>query len=107
MPRTPKILLTDLAVQDLQEIKDYIARDNRSAARRVVREMKAAMHRLAEMPGTGHARSDLTDEDVLFWPIYSYLIVYRPETKPLEIVTVISGHRDVGALLERRLPPPE
>jgi hypothetical protein len=36
---------------------------------------------------------------LLFWPVRDYLIVYRPERKPIEIVTVVRGSRDVRALL--------
>ncbi len=35
---------------------------------------------LATTPGAGHRREDLTDEVVKFFPVYSYLVVYRPET---------------------------
>lgn len=58
---------------------------------------------LAGRPRGGHWRKDLTDQQVKFFPIYSYLIVYRPETKPLQIVAVIQGHRDVEQLLSDRL----
>jgi antitoxin ParD1/3/4/toxin ParE1/3/4 len=57
------------------------------------------MRRLAEAPGLGHLRDDLTDEPLRFWAVYSYLIVYRPETDPLEIVRVLHGARDVRAVL--------
>jgi hypothetical protein len=40
---------------------------------------------LAGRPGGGHWRKDLTDEPVKFFPVYSYLIVYRPETIPLQL----------------------
>jgi antitoxin ParD1/3/4/toxin ParE1/3/4 len=54
-------------------------------------------------PGIGHRRSDLTSADVRFFPVYSYLIVYRPTTKPLPIVAVLHGARDVLALLKKRV----
>ena len=57
------------------------------------------MQRLAENPGIGHVRSDLTDEDVRFWPVFKYLVIYRPETAPLEIVRVLHGRRDVERIL--------
>lgn len=47
----------------------------------------------------GHRREDLTLRAVLFWPVHSFLIVYRPDTRPLEIVRVVSGWRDVSRLL--------
>jgi len=39
---------------------------------------------------------------VKFFPVYSYLIVYRPETKPLQVVSILHGRRDVGKVLEER-----
>ena len=38
------------------------------------------------------ARRDLTAADVRFLSVYSYLIVYRPETKPLQIVAILHAH---------------
>ena len=34
-----------------------------------------------------------------FWPVYSYLIVYNPETKPVQIIRVLHGMRDVEEIL--------
>jgi plasmid stabilization system protein ParE len=60
---------------------------------------------LAGRPGGGHWRRDLTDEPVKFFPIYSYLIVYRPETSPLQMVAILHGRRDAEELLRNRLGP--
>ncbi len=57
---------------------------------------------LSENPGAGHWRKNLTDEAVKFFPVYSYLIVYRPETKPLQIVAIFHGRRDVERILKGR-----
>jgi plasmid stabilization system protein ParE len=52
----------------------------------------------------GHRREDLTAYLVLFWPVGSYLIVYRAdEHRPIEIVAVTQGSRDIPAFLCRRL----
>lgn len=58
---------------------------------------------LAGVPGSGHWRKDLTDEPVKFLSVYSYLIVYRPETTPLQVVAILPGRRDVEQLLKQRL----
>jgi plasmid stabilization system protein ParE len=47
---------------------------------------------LAGSTGAGHQRKDLTNEDVKFFPVYSYLIVYRTETKPPQVVSILHGH---------------
>lgn len=55
---------------------------------------------LAENPGIGHTREDLTDRPVKFWSVFSYLVIYNPASDPLEIISVVHGGRDVGQLLE-------
>ena len=58
---------------------------------------------LARTPGGGHLRKDLTDEPVKFFSVYSYLIVYRPESSPLQVVAILHGRREVEQLLRDRL----
>ena len=94
-----RFVLSPEARDDLREIRGFIARDSANAARRVLSELRAAMSRLAEMPEMGHFRADLADEPLRFWPVHSYLIIYRPDRKPLEVVRVLSGYRDIAELL--------
>lgn len=98
-----RFILSPEARTDLEEIVDYIAEDNLEAAEMVLRELKAAMGRLAEMPLLGHLRQDLTADALRFWQVYSFLIVYRAEKKPLEIVRVLHASRDVRRLLGMEL----
>lgn len=58
---------------------------------------------LGENPGAGHWRRNLTEQPVKFFPVYSYLIVYRPDTKPLQVVSILHGRRDVEQILRGRL----
>jgi plasmid stabilization system protein ParE len=55
------------------------------------------------MPGMGHFREDLLDKRHRFWSVYSYIIVYRWETKPLQILAIVHGARDLEAFLARRV----
>jgi antitoxin ParD1/3/4 len=91
--------LTAAARADLSEIADYIREDNPDAAKRVVKSLQEAMGRLARVPGMGHLREDLTRRPFRFWPVYSYLIVYRSETQPLQILRILHSARDVKSLL--------
>jgi antitoxin ParD1/3/4/toxin ParE1/3/4 len=58
---------------------------------------------LADFPQGGHWRRDLTAAEVRFLAVYSYLIVYRPETTPLQIVAILHAHRDVAKILPKRV----
>ena len=85
---------------DLLELWEFIARDNVDAADRVEQEIRQAVNLLTQNPELGYHRSDLTSKPVRFWPVYSYLIIYNPATRPLEIVRILSGYRDLAAMLK-------
>ena len=92
--------LTELAKADLEEIWDYVAeRDSFDAADHVISTIETACQKLAKTPGIGHVREDLADREFRFWPVWSYLVIYLPETKPLEIIRVWHGYRGIPNLL--------
>jgi toxin ParE1/3/4 len=97
----PRYILTDHAKADLREIISFIRRDSRQAAKQSRAEFNEVMRKLAEFPLMGHTREDAEDDSLRFWTVYSYLIVYRPGVKPLRILRVIHGARDVGGALRR------
>ena len=95
-----RYVLTPAARDDLLEIADYIAADDPTAASRVLRRVRKACRLLGRMPGAGHLREDVADASVRFWPVGSLLIVYRAATRNVEVLRVLSGARNVGAVLE-------
>jgi antitoxin ParD1/3/4/toxin ParE1/3/4 len=91
------------AGRDLVEIWRYVKKESgQEAADRVESVIRSKFAYLAELPGAGHWRRDLTSAEVRFFSVYSYLIVYRPESRPLEIVSILHGSRDVAAILSER-----
>lgn len=94
-----RFVLTPSAKRDVNDIWDYIADDNIDAADRVLDALYSAMVKLAKTPGIGHWREELADKRHRFLLVYSYLIVYRDETKPLQIVRVLHAARDVQNIL--------
>jgi plasmid stabilization system protein ParE len=95
-------VLSPEALQDLQDVWDFIASDNVPAADKLENEFFEAFEKLAEHPGMGHTRSDLTKRDVRFWPVGSYVIVYRSIPTALQIVAVLHGTRDVAEVIRKR-----
>jgi plasmid stabilization system protein ParE len=92
-------VLAPAAVDDLDEIWLHIASDSVDAAERVLDELEAACVLLASRPHAGHLREDLADASVRFWSVRSYLIVYRPDRVPIEIVRFWHGARGTPNLL--------
>ncbi len=97
-------LLARAAESDLDSIWEYIARDSMDAADRWIAKLFEAFEVLAANPAMGHKREDLTSLPVLFWPLGSYLILYRRQPERIEIVAVTQGARDIPSFLEHRKP---
>jgi toxin ParE1/3/4 len=99
-----RYILARAAQEDLVAIRDYyLSEAGHRVARQMLVEFTTAFQAIARTPGIGHLRQDLAGElPVLFWPMRDYLIVYRAATKPLEIVTIVRGSRDVAVILRRR-----
>jgi len=87
------------AFQDLEEIFEYIAKDNLPAAHRVWADIEAALAMLAKRPLLGHRRTDWTSDPVRFWAVRSFVTIYRPDSKPLQVVRIIHGARDVPRVI--------
>jgi len=97
---------TPQAAEDLDAIWWFIAEDSREAADRVEMEVVATCRRLAKRPLMGNRRQDITHLPVRFWTVTrfpNYVVVYRPETIPLQVVAVLHGKRDLKQVLEKRL----
>ncbi len=99
-------MLSPDALQDLQEVWDFVAIDNANAADQLEDEFFNAFEKLARQPGMGHTRSDVTGRDVRFWPAGSYLIVYREGPPALQILAILHGARDVPEVMRRGEYPP-
>jgi toxin ParE1/3/4 len=99
-----RYVLSPEAVLDMVQIWRYINKQSSAAvADRIEAVIRKRIVFLARTPGAGHWNKNLTDEAVKFFPVYSYLIVYRPETKPLQVVSILHGHRNVEQILKGRL----
>ena len=101
---TGRYVLAPEAAFDLFQIWLYIKnRGSIETAYRVESVVREKLVFLTGSPNAGHWRKNLTDERVKFFPVYSYLIVYRPDTKPLQIVAILHGRRDTEQILKERV----
>jgi plasmid stabilization system protein ParE len=94
--------LTPQAVEDLFEIWSYIARDSVEAAKRLEAAVYKACGFLAEGPLRGRTREDVTKLPLRFWTVQAfpnYIIVYDPQSDPLQIIRILHGSRDIQAIL--------
>jgi plasmid stabilization system protein ParE len=84
---------------DLDDIWEFIAADQIDAADRWIMPLKP----LRARPASATSARTLLPYPVLFWTVGAYLIIYRAERRPVEIVAVTQGSRNIPAFLRRRL----
>jgi plasmid stabilization system protein ParE len=68
-------------------------------------EILATCRRLARHPRMGTKRQDIMTLPVRFWTVTkfpNYVIVYRPETIPLQVVAILHGKCNLKEVLEGR-----
>jgi plasmid stabilization system protein ParE len=97
----PYVVAPD-AESDLQIWRYLLGEAGLAVANRIQGELVGAFEDLADVPGRGHRRPDLTHRDVLFFSVYQYMIVYR-QGAVVEIVAVLHGKRNVKRLLKTRM----
>lgn len=97
--------LSPEAQADLVEIKLHLVRvGGARLARRVLGGIRQKLQLLADNPGLGHSRQDLTDENVKFLAVFAYLIVYDPLIHPIGIARILHGSRDLETTFRSRPP---
>jgi plasmid stabilization system protein ParE len=90
-----RFVLSPAATADVEQIESFLDEHAPHATDAVLDALRDAMRRIAATPGLGHLREDLTDEPLRFFPVWSYLVIYRL-TDPVEVVRVVHGARDVA-----------
>lgn len=91
--------LTGIAEDELGDILEQIAdRDGPTRALHVHGRFVKAFELLAFQPGSGTTRPKLTGEQVRWWPVFKWLVIYDPETSPLLILRVLYGGRELGKI---------
>lgn len=80
--------------EDMIEIWLYIAKDNPTAADRVLDDMEQCFVMLADNPQMGRYRPDIAPE-LRYFISGKYLILYRTVNDGVQIVRIIHGARDL------------
>lgn len=92
-----RIVLTELAEDDLIDIWVHIAPDNEAAADRVVDEIHEVTYKLLRFPLMGRNADNLRPGARAF--VHgSYLIVYRPMEYGIAVLRVVHGAQELELL---------
>ena len=97
---TTSVKWTTLALQDLEDIQDYIAERNPPAAFELAEQIRGQIHeRLADYPLSGRAgRVDGTRELVVSGT--AYVVAYRVQNEGVEILAIKHGAQEWPKVFE-------
>jgi toxin ParE1/3/4 len=96
-----RVKWTEAALDDLDNIAAYIARDSRFYASVIVREIRDAARSISFMPLRGRMVPELGDERVREILVRQYRLVYRLAEDGIFLVGIIHGARDLGTVFRR------
>lgn len=102
-----KVVLTDSAVRDLEELDAYITQhDSLERADYVLNKIELAINSLSDQPERGAYPQEFSSlgireyREIFFKP---YRIIYRIVSRTVYIYLIVDGRRDMQSLLNRRL----
>ena len=88
-----RVIWAPQAIQDVEAIRAYVARDSARYADLVVERIIAAVGRLENNPRSGRIVPEVGDESVREVIHGNYRVVYRLRHEVVEIATVFHGAR--------------
>ncbi len=83
-----KIIWTELAVENLEEFADYIARDNPSVAHKWIIKIQKSVNKLKNFAEAGRKVPEIKRGDIREIIEGNYRIIYRVESVGISILTV-------------------
>ncbi len=94
-----RIIWTDPALKNLDEIAEYIALENPGAAQRLVRRVFTRVERLALFPESGRIPPELAESRYREIIIGPCRVFYRYEQDKVYLVYVMRGERELRKYL--------
>jgi addiction module RelE/StbE family toxin len=81
------------AIEDVDQIASYIAKDSVAYAAAVVRKILDTTRNLSNFPLSGRIVPELGDPAIREKLVYSYRVIYQVEAETITITAVIHGKR--------------
>ena len=89
------VIWAQQAVVDLRSIHDFIARDSRYYAKKVIHDIREIVDELNGLPKMGRIVPELNEEDVRELFLYSYRIIYEIKDEVIFVLAVVHQRRNL------------
>jgi addiction module RelE/StbE family toxin len=94
-----KLIWSPQAIEDIEAIAEYIARDSTIYAESTVERIFQAPERLMQFPKLGRVVPEKKDESIREVFVFQYRIIYEILASEIHILTVVHGKRIIEDLL--------
>ena len=94
-----EIIWSPQALEDIEAIAEYIARDSTTYAESTVEGIFQAPHGLRKFPRLGRVVPEKNHEDVRELFVFQYRVIYEIHTSEIHVLTVVHGKRIIEDLL--------
>jgi toxin ParE1/3/4 len=88
-----RVIWSETALEDVDAIAAYIARDSAHYAAAVVRRILTSTRQLGEHPWSGRVVPELEDPSIREILVYSYRVVYRVQDQVVTVSAVVHARR--------------
>ncbi|HEV2146237.1 MAG TPA: type II toxin-antitoxin system RelE/ParE family toxin [Longimicrobiaceae bacterium] len=88
-----RVVWSPAALEDVEAIAEYIARDSAQYAAAVVRKFRDTARSLREFPRSGRSVPEFEDESIREKLVYSYRLIYRIEAGLVTIAAVVHARQ--------------
>ena len=94
-----KLIWSPQAIEDIEAIAEYIARDSASYAESTVERIFQAPEKLMQFPKLGRVVPEKNDESVREIFVFQYRIIYEIVASEIHVLTVVHGKRILEDLI--------
>jgi addiction module RelE/StbE family toxin len=94
-----KLIWSPQAIEDIQAIAEYIARDSTVYAETTVEQIFQAPERLMQFPKLGRVVPEKNDESIREIFVFQYRIIYEVLVSEIHVLTVVHGKRIIEDLI--------
>ncbi len=94
------VLITDTAKDDITQITEYTATNNKLASVKIVDDFYKSFELIANFPETGSVKNRIKDKTIRIYTLRkSFSIVYRIFNKRVEILRVLTRYQNIFAIM--------
>ncbi len=94
-----KLIWSPQAIEDIEAIAEYIARDSITYAESTVEQIFQAPERLIQLPKLGRIVPEKNDEAIREIFVFQYRIIYEILASEIHVLTVVHGKRIIEDMI--------